>query len=366
MSSIATTFDASALHKFGNIPIGINTISLGYAHAHSIKAKLKACFDAGFHGIEVFYDDLKIAARVPENDRVSETCPRNMAKVVRELCDEYGLTVISLQPLRNVEGLISRDQHRQKLEELKEWFSLCSILRTDLIVVPSNTLADVDRTTGDRTAIVRDLREISDMGARQSPPIRFAYEAMSWGTHVSRWQEAWSLVQEANRWNLGVCLDTFQMLAKVWANPEARNGKRPCATEALATDIAELKASMQVAKLFVVQVADAKRFDPLPLTHHPGRKTSQHPLMTWSRSSRLFPLEEDQGAYLPVMEVLKACVLDLEYKGWISMEVFNKSLSVPSASVPNTHATRAMLAWAKCVRDLKMGAVGASAEGRFV
>lgn len=63
------------------------------------------------------------------------------------------------------------------------------------------------------------------------------------------------------------------------------------------------------------------------------------PLRPWSRSSRLFPLETDRGAYLPVDRFSDA-VVRTGYKGPWSIEVFNDSLSEQKKEVPWEHAKR--------------------------
>ena len=336
-----------------SLPIGITTISVGYASAHSIETKLKACSDAGFMGVEVFFDDLVILPRTtagPDDSRVSA---RQTARLVHSLCRKLGLRIINLQPFRNYEGLVDRAQHRRKIEELKEYLALCKILGTDQIGVPSTFIADPAITTGDRDVIVQDLREMADLGAQQSPPIRFAYEAMAWGPHVSSWQDAWDIVQKVDRPNFGILLDTFQMLAKAWADPEVRGGERPFAAKALREDLLELVSSVKVEKIFLIQAADGVRLDKPLSNYHPWRDPAQHPLLTWSRKARLFPLEVDKGAYLPVTEVLEACILRLGYRGWISMEIFNDRLSNQDPSAPVLQASRGMQAWSKCVKALQ-------------
>lgn len=63
--------------------------------------------------------------------------------------------------------------------------------------------------------------------------------------------------------------------------------------------------------------------------------------MVWSRSSRLFPFEQDKGGYLPVREFTETVVNRLGWKGdWWSLEVFNDSLSEERAEVPQEHAER--------------------------
>jgi len=76
--------------------------------------------------------------------------------------------------------------------------------------------------------------------------------------------------------------------------------------------------------------------------------------MSWSRNCRLFYGEEDRGAYLPVYAVLQAILVDLGYRGYISAELFNRSLAKPGAQVPRDHARRAAISWDKIVADFDL------------
>ena len=338
---------AATCSSLTGLRAGIATISLGYADAHNLHDKLKACADAGFQGIEVFPHDL-------ETSRGLTLDPRSTAKLVRELCDEYQLEVISLQPFRNSEGLIGQERRSQKLEELREYFNLCHILQTDLIGLPSMFIADPTVSTGERKVIERDLATMARLGRLETPPIRFAYEAVAWGPHVSRWQDAWDLVQKIDQPNLGLCVDTFQLLAKVWVDMTRPDGKRDNANEVLRMDLQELKDLVRVEKLFLLQAADASKANtPLAMDLSRGAE-NQQPLMKWSRKARLFPLEEDRKGYLPIIDVLRTCVLELGYRGWISMEIFNDELAMEDAAIPGTYASRGIAAYSKMKQLLEI------------
>lgn len=69
--------------------------------------------------------------------------------------------------------------------------------------------------TGSHEKIVADLIEVSDLGVREDPPIRFAHEVMAWGAHMDTWQGAWEITKKVNRPNFEMFLDTYQILANV-------------------------------------------------------------------------------------------------------------------------------------------------------
>lgn len=48
--------------------------------------------------------------------------------------------------------------------------------------------------------------------------LRVGFEALSWGRHVSDFELSWEIVQLADRANLGVCIDSFHVLANCSLN----------------------------------------------------------------------------------------------------------------------------------------------------
>ena len=115
---------------------------------------------------------------------------RHATHLVRYPCDSFEMTVINLQPFKDCEGLINRNCHEGTISELKRWLSLCKILSKFMIVITSLFVSPSPIATGDDDRIVDDLREVADVGAKEDPPIRFAYEPISWGAHVNTWQHA--------------------------------------------------------------------------------------------------------------------------------------------------------------------------------
>lgn len=281
---------------------GIASMSLGRTGLHDLTDKLQDAAVCGFEGIEMFYDDLHCHAQSK-----FKGCLTSAAHHIRQVCDSLRLTVICLQPFTFYEGLTDREEHERMVQDkLFLWFQLAHILNTDLIQVPANFLAPDPqtgraRTTGDRAVIVSDLQRIADMGQQQSPPIRFAYEALCWSTHVDTWEASWEVVQRVDRANFGLCLDTFNIAGRVYADPASPTGKTSTAEEDIQTSMERLLATVDVKKVFYVEVIDGERLSaPLNVSHKfyvPGQPSR----MSWSRNARLFPFEEDRGGYLPVI-----------------------------------------------------------------
>jgi 4-hydroxyphenylpyruvate dioxygenase len=275
------------------------------------------------------------------------------ASSIRQLCDSLSLEIMGVGPFKDCEGLLDPAARIAKLEELHHWFKVARILRTDVIQIPCSYLTE--GISSDPVAQARDLREIADLGAKQTPPFRFAYENLCWGTYNDTWEKAWNVVKLVDRDNFGMCLDTFNIAGREWADPASPFGRVENADEVLEQSLAKMVKEIDVRKVFYVQVVDAERLDrPLDETH-PFHVEGQKPRMSWSRNSRLFLCEEERGGYLPVLQVLRAICDEetgLGYKGWISAELFNRSLVEERDDVPREHAERCMESWWKVVEAM--------------
>lgn len=112
---------------------------------------------------------------------------------------------------------------------------------------------------------------------------------------------------------------------------------------------------MDVRKIAFVQVVDAERLDEPLVEGHQFYDPAQCARMSWSRNCRLFYGEEDRGAYLPIKAILKAILVDLGFEGYVSAEMFNRSLTEADTSVPEEHARRVHQSWQKIVSDFNVG-----------
>lgn len=181
--------------------------SLGRAWVHQLPSKLDSAARYGFD-IELFYEDLYYVAK----ELPGGPTPQNQleaASHIRGLCDDRGISIICLQPFMHYDGLRDRQRHAERVEEMKLWIDLAKILGTNLIGIPSTFLPD-EEVSGDVELITQDLQEVADLGAPDG--IQFAYEALSWGTHVDTWEASWEIVQRVDRPNFGLCLDTYNMV----------------------------------------------------------------------------------------------------------------------------------------------------------
>lgn len=232
--------------------------------AGTLEEKMRAAAEAGFDGIEVFEPDLVASPLSPEQ--------------VRDLAEELGLTLDLYQPFRDLEG-VPEEQFQQNLRRLEAKFQLMRRLGVNLLLLCSNVGT---ATSWEDPVAVEQLRRAADLAAGYG--IRIAYEALAWGRFVNTYEHAWSLVQQADRPNLGVCLDSFHILS--------RRG-----------DVSGFR-EIPGDKVFFVQIADA----PIMLMD----------VLSWSRHHRNFPGE---GGFdlVTFMRELYAT----GYTGPVSLEVFS-------------------------------------------
>ncbi|KAJ4336071.1 hypothetical protein N0V87_005651 [Didymella glomerata] len=328
--------------------------SLGRAWHHDLAKKVHQAATHGFEGIEVFYEDLDHLARKifsveePSNDEILKA-----AEHAKQLLNEANIIVIGLQPFLFYEGLLDRQQHARLLEKIRLWFQIAKRLRTNTIQIPANFLP-ADQLTGDLDIIAADLRELADLGAKENPPIRFAYEALCWSTHVDTWEKSLVVANMVSRSNFGLCLDTFNIAGRVWGDPASPTGKTSNADVDLKASLERLVRDMPLDKIFYIQVVDAERMESPLVEGHPFHVDGNPARMNWSRNARAYMYETDRGAYLPVEDVARAIIEGLGYQGWVSMELFSRTMSEPGDGVPASHAQRGMAAWRTLVQRLHL------------
>lgn len=370
-------------HKF--IP-GIASQSLGNPQHHSILAKLQAAAGAGLRSVEVFYEDIAQLAKQFHHDpnvlaprfqataasaapgfNYQEQVLLSCASQIRQWCYDttpHSLEVICLQPFMHYEGLIDDQARENRMRKLELWIQIANHLGTTLIQIPSNFLPE-NECTCDRARIVEDLRKAAEVGAKQMPVIRFAYEALCWGTHINTWDAAWSIVEEVDMDNFGTCLDTFNIAGRVYADPKKADGKVAGADTNVIESIQKLRDTFSdpsnLKKVFYVELCDGEKLDEPLDEEHAWYNAEQPARMTWSRNARLFPFETDTGesmgqgrmpGYLPVALIFDA-LLDIGYEGYISFEVFNRSLNQEGDSIVRTHQVRAAKAWRRCAMHIE-------------
>ncbi|KAI0975633.1 xylose isomerase-like protein [Xylaria arbuscula] len=325
----------------------IMSASLGRAWLHDFDEKVKVAAKHGFKGIEIFYEDLEYVARkLSQTDNPGSEELLQAAEHVSALCGSEGLEIIGLQPFLFYEGLLDRQKHDELIKKMSLWLQIAKKLGTDTVQIPGNFLP-AEQLTGDYDSIALDMRELAEMGAKENPPIRFAYENLCWSTHIDTWEKAWDICKRVDRPNFGLCLDTFNIAGRVWADPTSPTGTTPNADTDLQASIEAFVRDVDVSKVFYIQIVDAERMSTPLVAGHPFHVDGQPPRMSWSRNARAFAYETDRGAYLPVESVANAIIHGLGYKGWVSMELFSRTMSEDGLEVPAQHAARGIASWKK-------------------
>ncbi|TXS47907.1 bifunctional sugar phosphate isomerase/epimerase/4-hydroxyphenylpyruvate dioxygenase family protein [Streptomyces sp. OR43] len=230
----------------------------------TLTEKLNAVARAGFDGVEIFENDLLGSPLSPER--------------IRERAADLGLELFLYQPMRDVEGLPA-DAFARSMRRAEHKFRVMRRLGVDTVLVCSSVSAHARDDDALAAAQLRELAELADEYG-----IRVAYEALAWGRHVNTYDHAWRIVEAADHPALGVCLDSFHILAR---------GSDPAGF-----------ASIPGEKIFFVQLADA------PLM---GMDVLQ-----WSRHHRCFPGQGDFDLAEFVRSVVRS-----GYDGPLSLEVFN-------------------------------------------
>ena len=245
---------------------GMDTITL----AGPLQAKLRAVKAAGFTQIMLNAADI---VGHPDGEEAA------IAAVRRS-----GLRVTGFQVLRDFEGL-SGHLHAYKVEVAKAMLQMCNALGSTLLLACSSTSA---HASGEPELLKRDLQKLATLAVPLN--IRVAFEALSWGRYVSELSQAWDLVQEADRANLGLCLDSYHVIAS-------------------RTDLEGLQ-ELDPHKVFLVQLSDFMWQE----------LRSREDRIDTARHYRVFPGE---GVHSDPLGELVRQVDGMGYRGDYSFEVFN-------------------------------------------
>ncbi|KAL4876861.1 xylose isomerase-like protein [Aspergillus karnatakaensis] len=323
-------------------PLAITTSSLGLHPSHTLPEKLTAAASTGFTSIEIVYQEL-LDYGLTQTPPVDAT---NAARTIAHLCHSLNITVLALNPFKNFEGHNSPISSR--LESAKQWIEIAKVLGAKYLQVPSQF--DTENSVGDWAVLVDELQQLSDLAASSS--VSIAYEAVAWGSYVNTWEESLKVVQDVNRGNFGLCLDTFHVAARVWGDNTVDSGIRQGGERALRASLDRFVERCPMEKVFYVQLSDAERFEPPLAAGHRFYQEGFAPGLTWSRNMRVFPLEREYGAYFPVVEIARVWMKEKQWGGVVSMEVFDWRMR-EEARRPMENAARGMQSWRRLVTALQ-------------
>ncbi|PKY03167.1 putative 3-dehydroshikimate dehydratase [Aspergillus campestris IBT 28561] len=308
------------------LPLAYATCSIGHGPDDTLPAKLKAISQAGFKGIELSFPDILAYGNELLGHQVSPNNYEELVKVskeIRQLCQSNKLTVMMLQPFAHLEGWPRGSPDRDDaFKRAKCWISIMDAVGTDLLQVGSTDIPRERLSADAETSVIEDLRELCDM-LDQHGHKRLAYENWCWSTHAPTWKNAWEVVRAVDRPNIGLCLDTFQTAGSEWADPTTESGliedlPRETLEKSFQQSMRELGNMVPASKIYLLQISDA--YKPSKPLATDDTTEGQRPRARWS--SRLRPMPYD-GGYLPIESVTKA-VLATGFRGWFSMEIFDK------------------------------------------
>jgi 4-hydroxyphenylpyruvate dioxygenase len=245
---------------------GMDTISL----AGPIEAKLEAMKAAGFSQV-----------MLKANDLVGH--PQGLDAAVKAV-KASGLRGTGFQVLRDFEGL-SGHLHDYKVDIAKSMLEMAAKLDCKVLLACSSVSAHASQ---DLDKIAKDLRKLAMLAVPFG--IKIAYEGLSWGRTINEFTTSWDVVCRADAPNLGICIDSYHVLAAK-------------------TPLVELDF-LDPNKIFLVQLADfmwqeTKSFEE-------RRDTA--------RTFRVFPGE---GVHNDDLVDLVMRLDRLGYSGDYSFEVFN-------------------------------------------
>ena len=248
---------------------GMDTITL----AGTLEAKLRAIRGAGFTQVMLNATDI---VGHPEGEAAALAAVR-----------ASGLRVTGFQVLRDFEGL-SGHLHAYKVDVAQAMLEMCHALGSRVLLACSSASA---HATGSRDALAKDLRKLAMLAVPLG--IKIAYEALSWGRHVNLLSQAREIVEQADRSNLGLCIDSYHVLAhKAAGAPE------------------DVNADLYSGKIFLVQLSDFMWQE----TRSPEDRIET------ARHHRVFPSE---GVHSDAIVALVRKLDDAGYRGDYSFEVFN-------------------------------------------
>lgn len=246
--------------------------------------KLKAASNAKFDGVEIFENDLLF----------SNLAPRD----VRKICADLNLTIDLYQPFRDFEG-VDEAQLQKNILRLEQKFEVMEELGCPMILVCSNA---TPHAINDLSRSAAQMFIAADLAAKRG--FKIGFEALSWGTHINRFDEAYAVIEEANHPALGLVVDSFHTLA-------------------LPHDWSSL-SNLKGNKIFFAQLCDAPRM--------------KMDLILWARHFRNLPFQGD----LDVLGFTTA-LLKTGYTGTLSLEIFNDDFRANPARHTAEDAMRSLL-----------------------
>lgn len=203
-----------------------------------------------------------------------------------------GLGVTGLEALRDFEGL-SGKMHAYKVDVAKSMLELCSRVGGRTLVTHASTSS---HAASDPEHVARDLAKLAFLAMPLN--IRIALKGFPWSRTVRGFSEATEILAAANCQNLGLAVDSFDIITA-------------------GTSLAELDLVAR-EQIFLVQLSDFM----VQEIRRPGERD------TTARHFRVFPGE---GAHSEALVALITKLEDNGYSGNYSFDVYNSDyLEMPA------------------------------------
>ncbi|PBP24847.1 xylose isomerase-like protein [Diplocarpon rosae] len=320
MSSPKQSISRASLNS---IPTSFASVSVG-TPSDPLEKKLQAISSAKFQAIELGFPDLLSFASSYHGKEIQEkdyTCLCTAGAEIKKLCQTYNLRIMMLQPFANFEGWDKGSREREDaFIRANGWIKIMQAVGTDMLQVGSS---DAPNMITDKKTIASDLAELADLLAPHG--FRLAYENWCWATVAPTWQDVWSIVQLADRPNIGLCLDTFQTAGGEYGDPTTSTGllspfpsSAISLSDAYSSSLSLLATTVPPSKIYVLQLSDAYK-PPSPFQNR--TIDGLRPRSRWSHNFRPYLYN---GGYLtePCVAFAKA-VLNTGARCWFSVEVFD-------------------------------------------
>ncbi|KAH7364119.1 xylose isomerase-like protein [Rhexocercosporidium sp. MPI-PUGE-AT-0058] len=304
------------------IPLSFASVSVGTSSS-PLESKLSAISKAKFQAIEFGFPDLLSFASSFHSKQIAEDDYDDLCTAgeeVKKLCKKNNLGIMMLQPFANFEGWEKGSNERDDaFERARGWIRIMQAVGTDMLQVGSSDSPNMITSKEDLAA---DLAELADLLAPHN--FRLAYENWCWATVAPTWQDVWSIVQLADRPNIGLCLDTFQTAAGEYGDPTTDPGliSHLGSLQKLALSythsLSLLTSTVPADKIYVLQISDVYK-PPVPFEDRVIE--GLRPRGKWSHDFRPYLYN---GGFLTrqCVEFARA-VLGTGARCWFSVEVFD-------------------------------------------
>ncbi|WVQ77669.1 hypothetical protein IAR50_007358 [Cryptococcus sp. DSM 104548] len=365
-----------------SLKFGVASALLGLHPSHKFDQKFQELQKAGFEYCEVLTADYIGWVREQRPGLPESTCPAawaefsepdpsdeaiwtalyDLARQFTTLAAEHGLKVVVLQPLNHFEGWPEGHERCEWVRRKAErWLLLCAKLGVEFLQVGGNDRKDA--TAGDEKT-ASDMRWLAELGARQDPPVKIAYECWCFGDSRGDWEYTYKIVQLADHPNLGLCLDTAQLaLSPTYGwDPLTRKGWSRPEYDSMISRLSALRKE----KIFYLELSDVlqpspplyggSKFDEQAVKDDVGYGQGKNARGKWVFYARPVPLVGPNGGLgegqdgedvakkvgesdaARVVETLKA-ILSTGWRGYCMFEVFESIyMGADDPGVPRRYA----------------------------